>query len=198
MSKLKLVKCRDYVVSTETYGYRAKIWRITKLGIARIIADENESFRTRKFWKDGFPSQTIPHILAINKAELAVMGSGKNIGRIEHEPVCHRKFRKSTNIYNTGYLWLKPDLFTVVSGRWIFFEIDMGSERTSRIVEKCRLYAVYLNASYDEWKPTQPRIVWAVQTEARRSLLLSKIREKLPKYAHLFKIVLLSEVSGVI
>ena len=190
LMRLKLVKTKDFIVSCKEYGYREKIWRISKAGIGRVILDENESFRARKFWRDAFPSQTIPHILAVNDVE-------NELGvAVEHEPKCHRKFSRTNQYFVTEDMTLKPDLFAEIDGRWRFFEIDMGSERANRIVKKCELYISYFNKMADSWKPNLPKAIWVVRNDARKALLTKRIRERLPRHWHLFPCALLSEIRG--
>ncbi len=175
------------------HGSSGKVWHMTEAGL-RLLAfgRDMENKRTRTME----PSQTfLRHTLAVSEcfvqiAEICRSDNTLSIKTLDTEPIGWRAYKKDEKDYS-----LRPDLYAeIVNGkyedRW-FIEMDLDTESTTDIAEKCRRYQHYCQAGVEQ-KATGvfPLVLWIVPTEDRRQKMIEAIRLSFGnRYPHMHYVI---------
>lgn len=161
------------------HGSAGKVWHMTEAGM-RLLDLGKESDGKRKRALE--PSQALlRHTLAVSECfvqltEICRSRRSLVLKTLDIEPACWRAYQK-----NGKDVSLRPDLYAeIVSGqyedRW-FIEMDLDTESTSDIVEKCRRYQQYCQTDLEQKaNGVFPLVLWIVPTEERRQKMIDAIR----------------------
>lgn len=199
LKSLGLVTTLERRIGGVRAGSSSLIWHLTEAG-SRLVSGDEKGPRKR------FPEpslQFLEHTLA--KAECAVQittlcreSADLHLMWIDAEPDCWRPFSD-----NGKKIQLKPDLFVVnrydgYEDRW-FIEIDLGTESTSQVLEKCRAYRRYYDTGLEQGASDMfPLVVWIVPDEKRKVALTERIRESLHTEPKLFLVITPGELKRML
>ena len=98
---------------------------------------------------------------------------------------------------------LKPDLFAITElekyeDRW-FFEMDLGTESPSKVVEKCLLYLAYYQSGKEaDYSEVFPLVTWIVPDQKRKVSLKRNISAALPKTPKMFIVITPEELPKLL
>ncbi len=182
-------------------GSTVQVWHLTEAG-HRLLTLNDPGDQSRKRFSE--PSALfLEHTLAI--AECAVQltclcreSEDLNLDMVDTEPSCWRKYRDNNQI-----CYLKPDLFAITTydgyeDRW-FIEMDLGSESSTQIVEKCNLYLRYYYTGIEQ-RATEmfPLVVWIVKDENRKENLKGYIQNSLKGHPKMFPVITPDELEKML
>ena len=174
-------------------GSRDNIWALTPAGYRLLHLGEENLLRKLNFE----PSQHFSeHTLAVAELDVQLRGiEGVAVTEVQFEPACWREYRQCR---------LKPDFFVVTSvgeyeDYW-FFEIDLTTERPTRVVAKCVQYQDYFHSGIEQRKTgIFPRVVWVAPDKKRQEDLRRYIREgKAIQLKDLFLVITMDELEHLI
>lgn len=173
-------------------GSASLIWHLTEPGNRLLNLSQAEN-KKRKRFKEPSP-MFLEHTLAI--AETAVQieticgpSEDLEVVTIDTEPTCWRSF-----YLNNQRIQLKPDAYLVTSyddyeDSW-FLELDLGTESTSQVIEKCRTYFSYYRTGLEQKEhDVFPVVVWIVPDENRKRNLKQAISNSLPEHPKFFLVI---------
>ncbi len=184
-------------------GSTGHVYRIGALGYRLVHDHATMSGRVKE------PSPTfLDHTLAVAQLAIDLMVAGRQDDRqgnnqpggfeitaMEAEPECWRSFQKGLS----GTEVLKPDLFVALGlsdyeDRW-FIEMDRGTESTTAVVRKCKVYIDYLRSGVEQERyEVFPKVLWIVPTTHRRNLLEGALkRSQEVKVSDIFVVVTSTE-----
>ena len=160
-------------------GSQGLIWHMTEAGLRLLNLGKEPEGKRQRYVE---PSRAfVRHTLAVTECfiqitEICQMGKDMGIKVLEVEPNCWRSFQKSGKA-----LSLRPDLFAeTICGRFTdrwFIEMDLDTESTNDIVEKCRRYQQYYQTNREqELNRVFPIVLWIVPTEERKKKMEDAIR----------------------
>lgn len=181
-------------------GSSAMVWHLTEGGEHLLRLANHNAKPHRRFFE---PS---PHFLAhtLATAECYIQlkeangMNGLSLIEAEVEPECWRSYSHRGKI-----VMLKPDLYAVTSldeymDSW-FFEIDLSTESTMKIVEKCQHYYDYYCTGLEQKEhEVFPLVVWIVPDGARKELLAKNIRNAFQKQPKLFAVIRADELDSLL
>ncbi len=182
-------------------GSTTQIWYLTEAG-HRLLTLNDPGEHSRKRFSE--PSAMfLEHTLAI--AECAVQltclcreSEDLDLELVDTEPSCWRRYRDNDRI-----CYLKPDLFAVTEydgyeDRW-FIEMDLGSESSGQIIEKCNMYLRYYYAGIEQ-RATEmfPLVVWIVKDKARKENLKNYIKNSLKGQPKMFLVITPDELEKML
>lgn len=171
------------------HGSSEFIWYLTEAG-ARLLDLGVETQRKRNRFLEPSPA-FLRHTLAVAECyvqftEICRMAEEMKLARIAVEPECWRSYQKDGKAQS-----LRPDLYAeTISGRfedrW-FIEMDLDTESTNDIVEKCRRYQQYYQTNKEQdASGIFPIVLWIVPTQERKDKLIDSIRFNFGKrYPHI-------------
>ena len=117
---------------------------------------------------------------------------------VDTEPSCWRKYKTDGRVY-----YLKPDIFVVTSYEkyeesW-FVEIDLSTESSSQIIDKCNAYLEYFYTGIEQ-KETGvfPIVTWVVKDKARKEKIKQYIRENIKGQPKMFLVITPDELEKMI
>jgi len=197
MEKLGVIARLEQRIGGVRGGSQAIIWQLTPTG-SRIQQERRGAHGKHTY---GQPSTFFTqHTLAVSEVGVIVREL-ERAGRfavldLEGEPGCWRIFTGPGGVPVT----LKPDL-TVVTAAGEFedhtyVEVDRASEHVPKVLDKCRLYAMYAaTGSEQRARGVFPLVLWLVPSASRASKLRAAIDKSLPDSASLFRVRLQSEAA---
>ena len=173
-------------------GSSVKVWHLTEAGKRLLTLNDAGSEKRKRFTE---PSATfLSHMLAV--AECAVQltclcreSDDLTLEEVDTEPSCWRRFTDNGRV-----CYLKPDLFAITNydnyeDRW-FIEMDLGTESTAQVLEKCNIYLRYYYTGIEQKETGMfPFVVWIVKDDARKENLKSVIRENLKTQPKMFLVI---------
>lgn len=201
LSNFSLIRPLERRIGGSGGGSTVPVWHLTEAG-QRLLTLNDPGKHPRKRFKE--PSPTfLSHTLAI--AECAVQltclcrnSSDLTLELLDTEPSCWRRYKDGDRVY-----YLKPDLYAVTSydgyeDHW-FIEMDLGTESSSQIVEKCNIYLRYYYTGIEQ-KATGmfPLAIWIVKDAARKESLKAYIRESLRAQPKMFLVITPDELEKML
>lgn len=173
-------------------GSKSIVWFLTEPGSRLLQLEAGEEGKRKRIVE---PSQYfLKHTLARAETYVQIMEicrMGNLVAkRIDTEPDCWRSYTKDGKD-----VVLRPDLYSESqSGQYadyFFFEIDLGTESMTRIVEKVRRYQQYYatRKEQEQHGGIFPAVIWLVQTEARKELIEQMIRSRFSGYPKINQVI---------
>jgi len=150
------------------------------------------------------PSPTfLDHTLAVAQVAVDLRAAARRgeieLLHLETEPACWRTVQASI----AGDDRLKPDLFVALAAkdyeyRW-FVEVDRGTESSTALIRKCRLYDSYYRTSHEQHRHgVFPQVLWQVDSQRRLTQLTDALRHERRLEPELFLVVLAAETTRVL
>jgi len=183
-------------------GSRAAVWSLDTAG-QRLASSCGPAggIHRRRPWT---PSLSfLAHRLAVSEvfvglAERQFAGAAEVID-FDAEPLCWRRFVSA----HGGTAYLKPDAFARFGvgkvERAAFVEIDRDTESRSTLTVKLRAYRQYWETGREqERRGYFPRVVFAVPTEERKSVLVDLFAEQPEETWPLWQVVLADELTDAL
>lgn len=183
-------------------GSQTLVWHLTEQG-ARLLSLGTEYEGKRKRHLE--PSPTfLRHTIAVSETyvqitELCRTVPNMKLIRADVEPMCWRGYEKAGRMVS-----LRPDLYadTVSDGylySW-FIEVDLDTESTQMIVEKCKRYHEYYRTGKEQHATgVFPLVLWLVPTKERKQKIIESIREAFKdRYEHIFLIIVPQELHQIL
>lgn len=184
------------------HGSSGAVWHMTEAGMRLLdLGKEIESKRKRALE----PSQALlRHTLAVSECfvqlvEICRSRRSLAIKVLDVEPACWRAYQKDGKEMS-----LRPDLYAeIASGQYEdcwFIEMDLNTESTGDIVEKCRRYQQYYQTNKEQQvNGVFPLVLWIVPTEERRQKMIDAIRMVFGnRYPHINLIITPESLKTVI
>lgn len=142
----------------------------------------------------------LAHTLAVSKCYIRVMEicTGHSIKLVEmhSEPDSWRPYTADGKT-----ITLKPDLFAITvcgvyEDRW-FIEIDLDTESSTKIIEKCRRYHQYYRSGLEQKQfGVFPLVVWLVPDAARKENLTRHIQREFARQPNIFTFITPDELEA--
>ena len=187
-----LIQTLERRVGGARSGSGSMIWHLTEAGYRFLQLHQPEE-QSRTPVKE--PStQFLAHTLSV--AECAIQmesicrpSKDLDVIKLETEPPCWRSFQE-----NGKTVILKPDLYAVTrydgyEDYW-FMEVDLGTESTSQVTDKCKVYRRYFFTEMEQAEnDVFPLVVCIVPDEKRKEKLKAAIRSALPPDPKMFLII---------
>ena len=182
-------------------GSLVQIWHITEAG-HRLLTLNTPGEHKRKRFTEPSP-MFLEHTLAIAECIVQLTLLCRNshdlsLEAVDTEPSCWRKYKDNGKV-----CYLKPDIFVITNydnyeDRW-FMEIDLGSESSTQLLEKCNAYIEYFYSGIEQ-KETGvfPIVTWIVKDEVRKEKLKQYIRESLKGQPKMFLVITPDEFEKMI
>lgn len=182
-------------------GSSVLIWHLTEAG-QRLLSLNTPEEQKRKRFTEPSP-MFLEHTLAIAECvvQLTLICRNSNdlsLDAVDAEPSCWRKFQDGS-----GVCYLKPDIFVTTSyekyeDRW-FVEIDLGTESSSQIIEKCNTYLEYFYSGIEQ-KETGvfPIVTWIVKDQTHKDKLKQCIIDNLKGHPKMFLVITPDELEKMI
>ena len=201
LNSLGLIRPLERRIGGSGGGSSIPVWHLTEAGM-RLLTLNDPGEHPRKRFKE--PSPTfLYHTLAI--AECAVQltcicrgSEDLTLDMVDTEPSCWRRYKDNGRV-----CYLKPDLFAVTGydgyeDHW-FVEMDLGTEPSAQIVEKCSAYLRYYYTGIEQRaNEVFPIVVWIVKDAARKEKLKEYIRENLKAQPKLFLVITPDELEKLL
>lgn len=162
-------------------GSSGYVYRIGALGYRVVRGHATMSGRVRE------PSSTfLDHTLEVAQLSIDITAAARvdssaiEVTGLEPEPHCWRSFQKGLG----GVEVLKPDLFLALGigeyeDHW-FCEVDRGTESTTAVVRKCKVYLDYMRSGIEQKRhDVFPKVLWIVPNARRKLLLEGALRKSL-------------------
>lgn len=152
-------------------GSSGVVWHLAPAG-DRMLSTLRPGRRGRR---ESEPSRLLlRHYLAACDAHVLVVEASRHgrfeIERVELEPDCWRRF---TDLH--GSHLVRPDLGLVTGDACYLYhwalEVDLGTERPARLIEKCRLYERYAASLDGDSEHVAPVVVWIMDSPERVAAL---------------------------
>lgn len=201
LSDFGLIKSLTRRVGGYTGGSSKQILHLTEAGYRLLTLNTPEEQKRKRFVE---PSPLfLAHTLATNECavQLTLICRDSNdltLDAVDTEPTCWRKFKN-----HAGVCCLKPDMFVVTSyekyeDRW-FMEIDLNTESSTVIIEKCNAYLEYFYSGIEQ-KETGvfPVVVWVAKDKARKSKIYQYIRDSLKGHPKIFLVITPDEIEKMV
>ena len=182
-------------------GSSVQVWHLTEAGQKLLTLNDPGDQRRKRTVE---PSALfLNHTLAVAEAavQLTTICRGSDdltLVEANTEPACWRRFKDGGRV-----CYLKPDLFAITTyedyeDRW-FIEMDLGSESTRQIIEKCNTYLRYYYSGIEQ-KETGifPFVVWIVKDDKRKALLRETIKENLTSQPKMFLVIVPDELEKMV
>lgn len=182
-------------------GSSVQVWHITEAGHRLLTLNTPGEHRRKRFTE---PSPMfLEHTLAIAECMVQLTLICRNshdlsLEAVDTEPSCWRKYKDSSKV-----CYLKPDIFVITNyenyeDRW-FMEIDLGSESSTQLLEKCNAYIEYFYSGIEQKETSVfPIVTWIVKDEARKEKLRQYIRENLKGQPKMFLVITPNELEKMI
>ena len=182
-------------------GSSMLVWHLAEAGYRLLTLNDPGEHPRRRMAE---PSAThLHHTLAI--AECAVQltclcreSHDLALTAVDSEPSCWRRYKDSGRV-----CYLKPDLFAVTEydgyeDHW-FIEMDLGTESSSQIVEKCNAYLRYYYTGIEQ-RATEvfPIVVWIVKDAARKEKLKEYIKSGIKAQPKMFLVITPDELEKML
>ncbi len=181
-------------------GSSSLIWYITHAGERLLNLHEDKPRPARKFCE---PSPYfLAHTLAVAETAIRLTEIGREnniqIPDMQLEPECWREYSDCGVV-----IPLKPDLYaTAISGEYedrYFMEVDLDTESTSKVVEKCERYHKYYRSGLEqEESGVFPLTVWIVPNGKRKQRLIEAIKSAFDKQPRLFAVIEADELEHLV
>lgn len=181
-------------------GSASLIWHLTEPGQRILHLNDNEDVRKR--FEEPSP-KFLAHILAV--AECAVQiecichqSFDLETISLDPEPTCWRTFMEDGRTVQ-----LRPDLFAATAydeyeDDW-FIEMDLGTESTAQVVEKCKTYRRYYYTGIEQQKlEVFPLVVWIVPDAARKERIKEAIKAGIPPQPKMFLVITPDELKSML
>lgn len=182
-------------------GSSVQIWYLTEAGY-RLLTLNTPGEHKRKRFTEPSP-MFLEHTLSIAECVVQLTTICRNshdlvLEVVDTEPSCWRKYKSDGRI-----CYLKPDIFVVTSyekyeDSW-FIEIDLGTESSSQIIEKCNAYLEYFYTGIEQ-KETGvfPIVAWVVKDYARKEKIKQYIRDNIKGQPKMFLVITPDELEKMI
>lgn len=183
-------------------GSRAAVWSLDTAG-QRLASSCGPAggFHRRRPWSVSL--SFLAHRLAVSEvfvglAERQFAGAVEVLD-FDSEPLCWRRFVSA----HGGTAYLKPDIFARLGvgkvERAAFVEIDRDTESRSTLTVKLRAYRQFWESGREqERRGYFPRVVFAVPTEERKSVLVDLFAEQPEDTWPLWQVVLADELTDAL
>ncbi len=201
LSVYSLIRALERRVGGFGGGSSVQVWHLTEAG-HRLLALNDPSDHQRKRFTE--PSAMfLEHTLAIAECVVQLTclcrrSEDLNLELVDTEPTCWRRYKDNDTV-----CYLKPDLFTITTydgyeDRW-FIEMDLGSESSTQIVEKCNMYLRYYYTGIEQ-RATEmfPLVVWIAKDEARKQNLKAYIKNSLKGQPKMFLVITPNELEKML
>jgi len=178
----QLIESLERRIGGAKAGSGAYVWALTEAGtkLLRIGAVNNADMSRKRFFS---PTPTfLEHYLAVAEAyvQLTEVCGRNNMKMViaELEPLSWRGFNSESG----KPVSLKPDLFAVVingkyEDRW-FIEIDLATESSVVILDKCKRYVQYYKTSKEQQESgVFPLVLWITPSLKRKESLQRHITD---------------------
>ena len=186
-------------IRTGSYGL---VWYVTNAG-CRLL-DLNAGIESKRINKPELSSMTLRHKLAVTEifvqiVEICRTEETMKVGYISVEPGCWRSYEVKGKAVS-----LRPDLYAeTISGKYEdhwFIEMDLDTEATSLVIEKCkRYYEYYLTNKEQSIGKVFPVVLWIVPSETRKEKMIEAIKDSFgKKQTHLFLVITPAEFAAVL
>ncbi len=182
-------------------GSSVQIWYLTEAGY-RLLTLNTPGEHKRKRFTEPSP-MFLEHTLSIAECvvQLALICRNSHdlsLEAVDTEPSCWRKYKTDGRV-----CYLKPDIFVVTSyekyeDSW-FIEIDLSTESSSQIIDKCNAYLEYFYTGIEQ-KETGifPIVTWVVKDKARKEKIKQHIRESIKDQPKMFLVITPDELEKMI
>lgn len=154
-------------------GSTGYIWFMTEAGhrcMRLINADQTNETKRKRATEPSW--QFLAHTLAITELRITTEEVCRcqpiSIVMVETEPACWRN-----RLGDAGHIeWIKPDLSLITSTQgyldhW-WFEVDMSTERPSRLKHKANMYLKHLYSGTEQAsRGVFPKVIWLTPTSER-------------------------------
>ena len=183
-------------------GMKEYIWFVTEAGI-RLLELGNEPTGKRKRVLQ--PSPTfLRHTVAVAETFVQIIEICKDdptvrTKTIDLEPSCWRGYQK-----NGKTISLRPDMYAeTATGEYrdhMFIEMDLATEISQTIADKCRRYYEYYQTGKEQQaNGAFPLVLWIVQKEERKKYIIQTIKDYFKdRYPHIFYVITPEELESVI
>lgn len=181
-------------------GSASFVWFISHAG-ERLLRLHGQARSTARRAFEPSP-YFLAHTLAVAETSIQLTEiSNKNdiqLSSMQIEPECWREYSE----YGSQ-LSLKPDLYVAtVSGEYedrYFIEVDLDTESTSKVIEKCERYHKYYRSGLEqEESGVFPLTVWIVPNASRKARLMESIKSAFDKQPRLFAVIVSDELEHLI
>ena len=202
LHNLGLISHLPQIIGGVRAGAQGMVWFLTELG-ARLLDLGTEDERKRK--RRLAPSPTfLRHTIAVTETYVQISEHCRTkpnmkLIRLEVEPRCWRGYEKAGK-----QISLRPDLYaeTVADGylySW-FLEMDLDTETSAVIVEKCKRYLEYHRTGKEQLATgVFPIVLFIVPTNERKQTILDVIKNTFGnRNAHIFLIIEPAELHRVL
>lgn len=175
------------------YGPQQLIWHLTEAGYRLLTLDTEPEDKRRRFVEP--TTSSVRHTIAVAECHLQFTEICKaekqlSINRMEMEPDCWRVYQKDGKTIS-----LRPDLYAETlcgeyRDRW-FIEMDLDTESTQVVIEKCRRYHQYYLTNKEQLATGKfPVVMWIVPSERRKQNIVSAIKQTFgDRYVHMFIVI---------
>lgn len=182
-------------------GSTVQIWYLTEAGY-RLLTLNMPGEHKRKRFSEPSP-MFLEHTLSIAECVVQLTLICRNshdlsLESVDTEPSCWRKYKTDGRV-----CYLKPDIFVITSyekyeDSW-FIEIDLSTESSSQIIDKCNAYLEYFYTGIEQ-KETGvfPIVAWVVKDSARKEKLNQTIRENIKGQPKMFLVITPDELEKMI
>ncbi|RYC74830.1 replication-relaxation family protein [Candidatus Nanosyncoccus alces] len=182
-------------------GSSVQIWYLTEAGF-RLLTLNTPGEHKRKRFSEPSP-MFLEHTLSIAECVVQLTLICRNshdlsLDAVDTEPSCWRKYKSDGRV-----CYLKPDVFVVTSyekyeDSW-FIEIDLSTESSSQIIEKCNAYLEYFYTGIEQ-KETGvfPIVTWVVKDSTRKEKIKQCIRESIKGQPKMFLVITPDELEKMI
>ena len=182
-------------------GSSVQIWYLTEAGY-RLLTLNTPGEHKRKRFSEPSPL-FLAHTLTIAECVVQLTLICRNshdlsLEAVDTEPSCWRKYKTDGRV-----CYLKPDVFVVTSyekyeDSW-FIEIDLSTESSSQIIDKCNTYLEYFYTGIEQ-KETGvfPIVTWVVKNKARKEKIRQYIRENIKGQPKMFLVITPDELEKMI
>ncbi|MBR2863213.1 MAG: replication-relaxation family protein [Bacteroidaceae bacterium] len=202
LKRLGLVNHLEKKVGGVMGGSQGLIWFVTEAG-SRLLLIGTEQEGTRKRLQEPSPL-FLRHILAVAECYIQIATLCKkepemNLIKIEKEPLCWRSYD-----YQGRAISLRPDLYLETSSAgyndYWFIEMDLGTESTRDILEKCKRYHQYRLSSNEQKKNgVFPVVLFVVPDQERKEKITETIKDNFRvKTTRIFLIITPEELHKTI
>ena len=181
-------------------GSGSLIWYLTSAG-ERLLRLGDEGPHSRKRFFEPSP-YFLAHTLSVAECYVQLTeicaGRGLKLITTEMETDCWRSYSHQ-GVLTT----LRPDLFAITEcgdyeDRW-FFEVDLKTEASTTVVEKCRRYHQYYRSGLEQkLHGVFPLAVWIVPDAARKESIVAHIRAEFDKQPKIFVVITPDELKPLI
>jgi len=181
-------------------GSSGRLWQLTEHGID--VLQLGSETRPRRRILEPASQLFLDHTVAVASlgVELRLAAAAANLEalKIDAEPASWKHF-----MGNAGQPeHLRPDLYVVLADRSMeqhsFIEVDLGTEHAAQLIKKCHVYARYdsLGAASRDLG-VMPRVIWAAETEKRRSFIERTISAQAKQLPDIFIVTTIADAPAL-